>query len=373
MMYLICPTPKPRPEERWTNVHVPEPNHPEEPDDTADVFESVSQVESERLEFFNLNLIGTEIMTNSIATALLSAGVTHTLPAKIHGHSYFDPIDVVEDNLGSNAMMMAKTTSSLAWNLDIICINTARSVLYSRYAESDKSNLPAGNPFDLFCQGVVEDLSHDSLYEDESPTKTLAQLLALRTQWHDAAQSAAAADDRDYNPKSLEQMLTEEKPMTADIGERTNLKMIAKMEASGDAAKEARLMQSYIDSSNIAAQNRTENNKRLIPTITLIISTVQRYAPASTRFDHLPKLTQKTLTERTISTINRIKMEVAKTLARNPIEFGHVIEDAYKCTNQLLEVLDTKFSGHDELEYAGMPHGVTEYDRNQKRIASSRH
>ena len=372
MMYLICPTSKPRPEERWTNVHVPEPNQPDEPDDTADVFESVSQVESERLEFFNLNLIGTEIMTNSIATAMQAAGITHAMPA-IKGHSYFDPIDVVEDNLGLNSMMMAKVTSSLAWNLDIACINAARAVLYSRYAESDKSTLPPGNPFDLFCQGVVEDLSHQSLYDDESPTQTLAQLLALRAHWHDAAQSATAADNRDYNPKSLEQMLIEEKPLAADVGERTNLKIIARMESGGDTAKETRLLQSYIDASNIAAANRTENNKKLIPTITLVISTVQRYAPAETRFDHLPKLTQKILTERTVSTVNRIKMEVAKTLARNPIEFGHVIEAAYKCTNQLIEVLGTKFSDHDELEYAGMPHGVTQYDRNQKRIASNKH
>lgn len=366
MMHLICPKQNPKPGERWTNVHVPTPVHMEEiPDEDTDVFESVSDLEEDSLDYSNLNLNGKTIMTkNTLASALTTAGIIHTMPAQ--GHNYFDPMDIVEDNLGNNAMLLWKTTGSIAWNLDTTCINAARTVLYKRYAESDKSELERGvNPFDLFCQGIVHDLSHQSLYDDESVERTLVQLLALRTQWHDAAQSAASAYDKDYNPKSLEQMLLEEKPMAADVGERINLKVIAKLEAAGDEAKEARLLQAYIDASEIASKNRVENNKKLIPTISLILSVAERYAPADTRFDHLPLSTQKLLTERTVSTINRIKMDVAKTLARNPIEFGHVIEAAYSCTNALNETIKAKYSDAGELENAGRINQVSDHERSQ--------
>lgn len=367
MMHLICPKQQPKPGERWTNVHVPTPVHLDEiPDEDTDVFESVSDIEEESLDYSNLNLTGKHIMTkNTIASALASAGVVHTVNE--HGHNYFDPIDFVEDHLGTNAMMLFKSMGSIAWSIDTACINAARTVLYKRYAESDKSEPVRGvNPFDLFCQGIVEDLSHQSLYDDEgSAEQTLVQLLALRTQWHDSAQAAASAHDKDYNPKSLEQMLLEEKPQATDVGERVNLAVIAKMEAAGDAAKEARLLQSYVDASEIASKNRTENNKKLIPTIALILSVAERYATADTRFDHLPLSTQKLLTERVVSTVNRIKMDVAKTLARNPIEFGHVIEAAYKCTNALNEVIKAKFSNPGELENAGRINQVSAHERSQ--------
>ena len=375
MTHIIrCPKPQPKPGERWTNVHVPTPVHMEEiPDEDTDVFESVSDIEEESLDYSNLNLNGKFIMTkNTLANQLATvAGAIHTVNEQ--GHNYFDPIDVVEDHLGINSQMLAKSMSSIAWNLDMVCLNQARTVLYERYAESDKAEPEQGvNPFDLFCLGIVEDLSHESLYEqDGSSEQTLAQLLALRTQWHASAQSASARNDKDYNPKSLNQMLIEEKPRTAQLGERANLKVIAKFEAKGDIAKEARMLESYILASEVQAQQRTENSKKLIPTITLIVSTAERYAPANTRFDHLPATTQSKLTEQVIKTINRIKMDIAKTMANEPIAFGHVIEAAYGCTEALGKVLATKFSKAGEVEYAGMPQGVTEYDRNQKRIASA--
>jgi phage terminase Nu1 subunit (DNA packaging protein) len=370
-MHLICPKPKPRIGERWTHVHVPTPVSLEEiPDDNADVFQNVSDIEEDILEQTNLNLNGKFIMTkNTLASALVSAGIVHSLPAQ--GHNYFDPLDVLEDHIGQHAVMHSRVLNSMAWMMDTACINQARTVLFTRYA--DCSEPAEEDPFNEFCQGIAEDLSHDSHYssEEDSNEKTLAVMLALRNQWHDAAQKAASADDKDYNPKSLHELLLAEKPRTANIGTRTNYEAIATMESKGDEAMKARLLAAYIQADALNAAQRAEGSKKLIPTISIILDTVGRYAPAAARFDSLPHAVQRRMAQLTIKTVDRVKLDVAKVLASQTILFGRVIEAAYKCTEALNTVLATKYTEAGEMEYAGMPPGVINYDRNQKRIAST--
>lgn len=372
---MIYPTAAPRPGERWCATHQPEPIYPEDiPAEDCDVFEAVAAIEEDSLEFSNLNLNERLVMNQTqtpIAAAMIKAGVTHQVEAGTvlgTGHAYFDPLDVLEDKIGLHPVLHSRVLNSMAWMLDMSCINQARSILFNRYANAEHD---MDDPFSNFCQGIAEDLSHDSLYDDESDERTLAYLLALRPQWHDAAQNAASSDDRDYNPKSLHQLLAEEKPRTASLGARMNLELIATKEARGDAAKKARLMAAFMQRDEIQALQRVDSNKKLIPTITAILDTVARYAPSDTRFDLLPELTQKRLTQFTLDTVERtLSNDVAKRSQITPVAFSRIVDAAYEATEALGKVIETKFSDKGELEYAGTPQ-TDAFNRRQKELAST--
>lgn len=293
----------------------------------------------------------------TLANAIHNIGVppkTHTVPtgtmAKLAvstGTSFFDPIDLLEDHLGIQPVLHSRVLESMVWMLDSSCISQARSILFERYKEVDHDSADA---FNNFCQDVAENLDHESLYADESPEQTLAILLALRDQWHDAAARAAAADDRDYKPKSLRQLMEEEKVKLADVGTRVNYKKLAELEAGSDVAKAERLYASYMEADAIAQTQRIDNNKKLMPTILEVLRTAKRYALESSRFDHLPLSVQRRLTTFAIGAVDRCKLDVAKKLSKQPIAFGHAAEAAYQATTALNHVITTKFNDTGELE-----------------------
>lgn len=392
-------SPPPKPGERWAHVHEPEPVHLESlPDEHSDVFKAVADVEEARLEYFNRNLIGKIIIMNhatpqptQLAAALVDSGIIDRIA---QGHSYSDPLDVLEDKLGWHAVIYSRVLNSMAWMIDSMCINQARTVLFNRYKEAE---IEGDDAFHRFCLQVADDLKHESLYVgEESPERTLAILLNIRNQWHDTAQSAYAQENRDYNPKSLRELMLEEKPRAPNLGARRNYERMAKDEAmlgyaEGKAkaiaedpvngaikfddsikAKTERLYKIYMEANEILSTQRTEGNKRLMPTVLEILRTAANYSEHGSRFDHLPLRVQRQITEYTINTINRSKLDVANRLASQPIEFGRVSEAALDATEALNKVMREKYSDVGELEYAGMPAAVDNFNREQKRRAAAR-
>jgi hypothetical protein len=395
-------TPPPKYGERWTHVHEPEQIRPEDmPDEHNDVFKAVVSVEELSLEYHNLNLNGKLIMNHieptnqptALASALVESGIINRITHS-QGHTYFDPLDVLEDKLGHHNVIYSRVLASMAWMIDSMSINAARTVLFARYKESE---IEGDDAFHKFCQQVGEDLRHESLYQgEESNERTLGLLLALRNQWHDAAQSAYARDDKDYNPKTLRELMQEEKPRAANVGARDNYRKMAHDEAMlgyqagrekaimadpvngatkfDDAikAKIERLYESYMQANVILSTQRAEGNKQLMPTVLEILRTAASYAEHDARFDQLPTRVQRQITEYTINTINRSKLDVANRLARQPIEFGRVSEAALDATEALNTVMREKYSEIGELEYAGMPASVDNFNREQKRRAAAR-
>ena len=290
-------------------------------------------------------------------------------------NNFFDPLDTLEDALGKYPVAHSRVLSSATWSIDMACINAARNILFTRYLESERVEGEASK-LNEFSQGIVELLSHESFYEPEAdgPEKTLATLLTLRDNWHDAAASAASANNKDYKPKSFGELLVSEKPRVANIGTRANYEMIAKLEANGDAAKQERMLASFIQADMLSALQRSEDNRKLIPTLSLILDTVARYAPADARFDHLPQDAQRKLTTAVRKTLDMAKLDMAKTLAREPIMFGHVLEACYQCSNALDKVIAGKYSEHDSSDQpsSAKPHSMTSYERRQKALAADR-
>jgi len=303
---------------------------------------------------------------NPIAAALNAAGVTSTTFA---APNYYCPLDTLDDKIGQHAVLHSRVITSMAWYLDSACINQARNVLFARYAQSE---IEGDDKFGNFCQDVAVDLDHESLYVGEqSNEQTLAQLLALRHHWHTAAQSACAAEDRDYNPKSLRDQMLAEKPRTADVGTRVNFEQMAKTMAHGDIALEKRMYATMCAANDTALAQRAEGSRKLMPTILEILRTASRYAPAETRFDHLPAVVQHRLTKAASATLDRTMIDLASRLSKQPIEFARISESAYQCGLTLNAILADKYSQVGELEYAGMPPSVDKVRREQKRAAIS--
>lgn len=276
---------------------------------------------------------------NSIAQALASANISTGY------HTYFDPIDAVENSMARAPAICAKILNSAAWTIDMACINSARNVLFTGFKEqSDDAT------FQEFCEEMDVFLDQSNNYEEDTPAGQLSLLLGVRKTWHDAAQAAAAADNRDYNPSSLDTLMHSEKPRVADISTRNNLRKIAKLESKGDEAVEQRFLAAFIEADTLAAIQRVEDNKRLMPALSLILQSTERYAKNDARFDQLAERTQRSLTESIVRSFDRTKIEAAKTMSRQPIAFGHALEAMYQCTGVLNKVLAAKFSTASELE-----------------------
>lgn len=284
----------------------------------------------------------------------------------ITGTTYFDPIDTLEDTLGLQPKLHSRVLESMAWMIDNMCINQARTILFAHYAESDHET---AQTFQDFCQYIAEALAHESLYIEEGIEQTLAQLLAVRNHWHDAAANATSADDRDYKAKSLREQMESEKAKPASIQVRVNFTKLAELEARGDAEKQKRLLDAYMQADEAATAQRVKSNKELTPVVLEVLRTANMYSNSDARFDQLPTEKQKQLTAFTIGAIDRCKVDVARRLAKQPIAFGHAAEAAYQATATLNRILKEKYSDVGELEYAGMPASVDKHNREQKRVA----
>lgn len=275
--------------------------------------------------------------------------------AQPSNYAYFDPADLVSDYLVRAPELHAKVSASMAWSIDNACINQARNVLFTRFAAAQEEAESASDvEFNDFCQEVAEDLAHESLYqpgESDPPEYILAVLLAVREQWHDIAQSAAATDNRDYNPKSLRQLMESEKVREPDVGTIANHRLMIKLEANGDEALEARMLQAALAAERIAAENRVVRNKALQPVLLEILRTVKIYGVVeNARFDQLPTRVQRSLTNQAINTLERSVADLASRLARQPIHFARTAEAKHQCKLALENIMATKFSDSAELE-----------------------
>ncbi len=308
----------------------------------------------------NLTSIATAIRTHLLPTG--------TMATPLVGVAFFDPIDLLMDKMGHSPTLYSRVMDSMAWMLDASCINQARTTLFARYKTQEIEDCMN---FKDFCQQVAEDISHDTLYEgDESNELTLATLLALREHWHDAAASAAAADDHDYKCKSLRQQLDEEKPQSASVDVRANFKAYAAIEAEGNTVLADELYAAMVAQDVIVAQSRAQSNKELIPVILEVLRAAQHHAPSSARFDHLPSTVQRRLTQFAIGAIERTVKDLTKKLAKQPLAFARAVVIAKATTVALSAVIKAKFSEAAELENVTSQTAI-DIGRNAKRVACS--
>lgn len=313
-------------------------------------------LEEESIEYSNRNLIG-NIVNTSIATQLSE------VKAHLRGTSYFDPQDLLAEKLDIHPALLAPMTSSMAWMLDMLAINAARSVMFSLYAERDDAETPLVE----YLGQIASDLRHDSMYwstESDNPQAVLAMLMSLRYQWHATAQGAAAANNRDYTSKSLSELVANEKPLPLKSEHRANLQKLAELEAPKDADKAKFILDALEHSHNMKAKDRVERNKELQAGTIEILRAAQshagtwtrntdpdgiEYVNSPTRFDQLPMRTQRQLMQ-FIATQVDSKLSDLAVSRMSALEYGTLLSAAFDLKKELKSILATKFSDAAEIE-----------------------
>lgn len=306
---------------------------------------------------------------------------THTLPAgtmatpltikPTTSHAYYDVMDTLA-KFGDEPVAYAPILRSMTWMIDTSVINAARSVLFELYKEAEIEGSER-DAFGDFCQEVGEVVAAESWYADEAgdnPVKALADLMAIRNEWHDIAQSAHSRDDRDYNPRGLRELLEAEKPRTVGVAARENLQMLAERQAKGDAEKAKRNLDALLKRDAAQAADRAAGNRKLIPTIMAIVEAAARHAEHSVRFDQLSVAVQRRLVKSAVSTVERtIENDVAKRRDLSTLAFMRILDVNDEVLAELGDVLKTRLADDGELENVSMTHALLKHERAQKARA----
>ena len=294
---------------------------------------------------------------------------THTLPAgtmdKIgNTTNYTCPMDVLETFMeGAAPELHAEVLSSLAWMVDSSAISQARNCLFERFAEAE------GMAFDEFTISIAADMQHESLYEHEGAEQTLAQLMSIGNQWHDAAASAASANGKDYKCKSMRELLADEKVKVVDSGVLKNFQLMAEAEAAGDKPKAERMLASYLLAHKLGEEERVRKAKELAPVLLEILRGASRHALESYRFENLPTSRQKQLVLFAGKTIERAMPKLAVRMSKTPIAFGRTAEAA-RSAGIALTKLASSYEDAGALENCGSQVEI-DIGRNAKRVARS--
>lgn len=303
----------------------------------------------------------------------------HTLPAgtmaatikPTTSHAYFDVMDVIgkfEDEPAAHVAIMR----SMAWTIDTTVINAARNVLFELYKEAEIDE-GVEDRFSCFCQEVGSVVSSESWYETDGPVKDLADLLAIRTEWHDITQTACSRDDKDYNPRSLRELLEAEKPRVANVETREKLQQLAERSAKGDEVKAKLRLQQMLARDEAQAKDRAISGRKLIPALLSIIEAAARHAEHTVRFDQLSVQIQRKLTKAALNIVERaIETDVARRRDLSTLAYARILDIHDVVVEELSSVLKTRLNEDGELENAAIrPQVVIDHERNQKRVAAT--
>ena len=206
-----------------------------------DVFEMPLHVKNS-LVTKQTNLLGQFIMNTPAPTARCCPDQgTSSLPAPWSPSPPVTPTSIqsmCSKTSGSSPAGPLRVLNSMAWMLDSSASRWLVRSCSTAGLKPKASSTTTGElqvVFSDFCQNVAENLAHESLYSgEESSEQTLAILMSLRFQWHDATQGSAHAciPPKDYKPKSLRELVENEKPRQANLGTRSNLQRLAAEEAN---------------------------------------------------------------------------------------------------------------------------------------------
>lgn len=343
----------------WCNVHQPKtPSSEEQVDESADVFAHVSRVEEERLYYQNRNLKGKFIMTE-VNNSQMADAITQVIHTR---NTNADPLDIIEKHLPNvNRSYWARVANSMAWRLDMAEINAARTILFDLYSMDELAldETPAEH-FLRFCLDIHDVLRRDTIWtENEACTQALV-LNNLRHQWHETAQLAAAEDDRDYRPADLSEMLINEKPMKVRVETRGNYELIARHQAKKANVKtevdRERVYQERLDQfmrrDQMMAEQRVEDNRKLIPVIEAILDQIRLHTPAKAQsFHDLEPRTMRSLTDFAMQTVERVlENDMAKDRKVSMQAFGRMLEAQDAAIEELKKFRDDHCSDAGELE-----------------------
>lgn len=200
---------------------------------------------------------------------------------------YYDVADDVDDLL-TNGELKSRVFASMAWLLDMNCINIARGLFYDLYKETTEVNtIDAFNAFMMNVRDMAHtgEHAHDIGFENTSNWDTLVDLLNLRGYWHDYASKFAT---RRYEPKSLTALMADEKQQAVTSIDRQKLGMLAEFAGDGDSDVTKQMLERLEVAQNGRFKDAYENRRRLIPAVSAILQRASNSAAIRSSDDQVP-------------------------------------------------------------------------------------
>jgi len=273
----------------------------------------------------------------TLAAALTQAGVVSS------NFVYFDLMDDLDDRL-SNGELKARVFSSLAWNMDMTVINTARSLFYDAYRETTEVNtIDAFNTFMMNVRDMsaAGQHSHDIGFENTASYDQLVNLLNMRHYWHDFARASAT---REYKPKTLLELMTSEKQQAVSSLDRQKLSMLAEFAADGDSEQTKQMLSVLIERQDIRFKDAFEVRRKIAPSINAIIMRATDSAAILNdgqcpHFHMLPLTSQQRFTRSGVSAIERALSDMGTMRSITMMEFALYLKEGGMAMKALNEVL----------------------------------
>lgn len=164
----------------------------------------------------------------ALANALQQAGVTSS------NFVFFDLPEHIEERLMSGELK-ARVLASLAWVVDMQTISAARSVFYASYREVTEVNtIDAFNEFIVRCSELAAEGAHTEEvgFKATDAWSKLLSLLRIRQDMHDLAGKHSV---RRYDPKTLYQIMADEKQQSLTGMDHKKVKVMAEALSDGDS------------------------------------------------------------------------------------------------------------------------------------------
>lgn len=277
-------------------------------------------------------------------------------------HEFTDPQDVLDSHFEFQESFHGRVASALGFTIDKMVLRQAKTVIFTRWKEVDKS---PDVKFNDWLQGIGAELAHDSLYDEHTPEHVLAQLLALRGQWHDHAYNIIGES---YEPDTLRAQAFEEGEVReVDSAVRQVFEINAQFWCQDEGAR-TQFLADALEADKLQQAAWREADKRLAPTILEVIRYAGQHADHATRFDQLPDRVQASLFTSAANSIKRLVVKHGRRMLGQPIEYAKLNAAARNAVNELESIVTNKFSDKGELENV-KSQAQTDIDRAAKRKA----
>jgi hypothetical protein len=278
--------------------------------------------------------------TTILSAALNTAGITTSTFA------YFDLMQFVEDAL-LDGQLKERVTSSLAWNIDMRCINAARNVFFDAYRQSLEDGVTEESTsidrFNAYINGLNAANVAEKLvpvgHVITSPLALLCSLLALRVRWHERA---AANSSRAYANKSLHILMLDEKVRTVDANTRGKMAIRANFVADGDKELQEVVLQKLIDKAQLTMQQQYEMRRKLTKPVIDILNYAQERVTtvgADAEFCELPVQVQRDLIEAASKAADRAVDDMGLSTRISVDDYAVAMRDAAAFKKSLAPVL----------------------------------
>lgn len=306
------------------------------PDFESDPYRLLANAEEALINRYHFNLQGHTVMTKptTLSQALNEAGVVHTR------HTYFDLAHFIETKV-EHEQFRAQVANSMAWFVDTLTINAARTMFYRDYKESGGDGTQ--DAYNAFVEGFLNavDLDGQGSEFTDGVARDIVSLLGFSPTMHDIASRASAATGRDYNPKSIEQLLSDEKPMKVNALSQAKLAQIAKFVEEDDEKAEAETLKMLLNKTEINARDQHASRQKINPIIIGLIDKAERHAKTEIQFWQLDSKLQERLVTQTLKSIKSAIERLATYNTIETIEFAMILKNSRTVIKELEEVLVT--------------------------------